>query len=125
MARFWLIAAVVAVAFMVYALVDCAMADRARVRGPRKWVWLLIILLLPVIGGILWFVIGRGRAPRRAEQYRSPAPDDDPAFLARLGRDADQDERIRKLEQELQDLDTDTPDQDGKDGTDRSGRRDA
>jgi hypothetical protein len=108
MPRFWLIAAVVAVAFTVYSLVDCAMTDRLRVRGPRKGVWLLIVLLLPVIGGALWFTIGRGR-PTSGGGRRPVAPDDDPAFLRRLARDADQEERIRKLEQQLSELDGDKP----------------
>jgi hypothetical protein len=131
MARFWLIAAVIAVAFMVYSLVDCAMTDRARIRGPRKGIWLLIILL-PVLGGLLWFLVGRGR--RTAPVARTVAPDDDPAFLRRLAHDADQEERIRRLEQELSDLDSDAPpparerlpetDTDS-DGGDKPDRRDA
>lgn len=131
MARFWLIASVIAVAFMVYSLVDCAMTDRARIRGPRKGLWLLIILL-PVIGGLLWFLIGRGRGTSQAA--RTVAPDDDPAFLRRLAQDADQEERIRRLEQQLSDLDADTPpparerfpEPDGdSDGGDTPDRRDA
>lgn len=131
MARFWVIAAVVAAAFMVYSLVDCAMTDRARIRGPRKGVWLLIILL-PVLGGVLWFLVGRGRGS--AKVSRTVAPDDDPAFLRRLAQDADQEERIRRLEQQLADLDEDgpppererlpEPDKDS-DGGDKPDRRDA
>ena len=34
------------------------------------------------------------------------APDDDTDFLRRLGQDAEQDERIRRLEQELAELDS-------------------
>ena len=120
MPRFWLIFIVVAVAFIVYSLVDCAMADRARIRGPRKPIWLLIILLLPVLGGVLWFVIGRGRRGAAARPSRIVAPDDDPAFLRRIRTDADQDERIRRLEQELADLDSDTEGE----GGDAPGRRD-
>ncbi len=102
MARFWVILAVVAVAFIVYSLVDCAMADRARIRGPRKPIWLLLILVLPVIGSLLWFFIGRGRVEgSRRPATRIIAPDDDPTFLAGLRRDTDQDERIRRLEEEF------------------------
>jgi hypothetical protein len=131
MARFWLIASVIAVAFLVYSLVDCAMTDRARIRGPRKGLWLLIILV-PVIGGLLWFLIGRGRGT--VAVGRSVAPDDDPAFLRQLAHDADQEERIRRLEQQLADLDSDAPppprdrlpkrDTDS-DGGDQPDRRDA
>jgi hypothetical protein len=132
MARFWVIAAVVAAAFMVYSLVDCAMTERSRVRGPRKGLW-IVIILLPVLGGVLWFLIGRGRGSARPAP-RSAAPDDDPAFLRTLAQDKDQEERIRRLEQELADLDSDAPppprerlakpDQD-TDGGDKPDRRDA
>jgi hypothetical protein len=131
MARFWVIAAVVAAAFMVYSLVDCAMTDRARIRGPRKGVW-FVIILLPVLGGVLWFLVGRGR--NSAPVPRTVAPDDDPAFLRRLAQDKDQEERIRRLEQQLADLDADAPspererlpepDKDS-DGGDTPDRRDA
>ena len=131
MARFWVIAAVIAAAFMIYSLVDCAMTERSRVRGPRKGLW-FVIILLPIIGGVLWFLIGRGRGSARPAA-RAVAPDDDPAFLRRLAHDADQEERIRRLEQELADLDADgpppgerlpEPDKD-TDGGDKPDRRDA
>jgi hypothetical protein len=38
------------------------------------------------------------------------APDDDPAFLRGLGKDKEQEERIRRLEQELAELDDDSKD---------------
>jgi hypothetical protein len=46
------------------------------------------------------------------------APDDDPAFLGKLRLDHDQEERIRRLEKELAELDDNGPD------NDQSGRRD-
>ncbi|HEY8589068.1 MAG TPA: PLDc N-terminal domain-containing protein [Naasia sp.] len=126
MARFWVVAAVVAVAFMVYSLVDCSMTDSSRIRGPRKIVWIVLILLLPVLGGILWFVVGRGRTSgARTRATRTVAPDDDPAFLSRLKREADQAERIRKLEEELSDLDTDPDPRRPDEAGDEPDRRDA
>lgn len=99
--------AIVVVVITVYAVVDCAMLPNNRVRGLSKPTWLVVILLLPVAGFVLWFVIGRGRAD--ADGARRTAPDDDPAFLGSLGRDANQDERIRQLEEELAALDSDEP----------------
>ncbi|WP_100342961.1 PLD nuclease N-terminal domain-containing protein [Compostimonas suwonensis] len=114
----------VAAAFIIYAVVDCVMLDRARVRGLPRGVWILIILLLPVIGGILWFFVGRGRKSQL--RARSIAPDDDPDFLKGLIKDPDQDERIRKLEQELSELDDGQTPPDGRPGeADPPGRRDA
>jgi hypothetical protein len=101
---------VAAVVFMIYAVVDCALFDRLRIRGLSRGWWIVVILLVPLIGAVLWFVIGRGRAGRGARaggaRNVSGAPDDDTDFLRRLGRDAEQEERIRRLEQELADLDS-------------------
>jgi hypothetical protein len=116
MVRFWVIAIVAVVVFTIYAVVDCALFDRSRIRGlPRGW-WIVVILLVPIIGGLLWFLVGRGRSLRVGRGggsgggRRSNAPDDDPEFLRRLRDDAAHEERIRKLEQELAELDSDAPD---------------
>ncbi|WP_348789743.1 PLD nuclease N-terminal domain-containing protein [Leifsonia sp. NPDC080035] len=117
MVRLWIVLGVAAAVFYIYSVADCALFDRSRVRGLPKPVWLLVIIIFPVIGGILWFLIGRGR--RRAEsERRIVAPDDDPAFLGKLRLDHDQEERIRQLEKELAELDDNGPD-------DQTGRRDA
>jgi Phospholipase_D-nuclease N-terminal len=41
---------------IVVALID--LARRERTRGP-KWVWVLVILFVNLIGPILYFVVGR------------------------------------------------------------------
>lgn len=43
-------------ALIVAALLD--LRQRARTKGP-KWVWVLVILFVNLIGPILYFVIGR------------------------------------------------------------------
>jgi hypothetical protein len=97
----------VALAFMIFAIVDIAMTDKRQVRALNKPLW-LVVVLLPIIGPILWFFFGRGRRGRNAERTMV-APDDDLNFLRKIGTDEDQDERIRRLEQELSELDDDTP----------------
>ena len=109
MARFLFIAGIAAVCFTVYAVIDCAMTDHRRARGIPKLLWVLVILVIPIIGGLLWFTLGKDRSTGSG-RARSVAPDDDPAFLRSLGSDQEQDERIRKLEQELADLDDDSKD---------------
>ncbi len=108
MFRLWLILALVAVVFWVYTIVDCALQPPTRHRGVSKGVWIVIVILLPVVGGILWFVTGRGRRQTVAQRR---APDDDPQFLQTIGSISDQDERIRRIEAELAQLDAedDTP----------------
>ncbi|RLP75684.1 PLDc_N domain-containing protein [Mycetocola tolaasinivorans] len=101
MPRFLFALVVVLVVATVYTVVDCALRDNSRIRGLSKPVWLVVILLLPVAGLALWYTIGRSRGP--APQPRTP--DDDPAFLGDLRRVSEQDERIRRLEEELAALD--------------------
>ncbi|MDD7928987.1 PLD nuclease N-terminal domain-containing protein [Microbacterium thalli] len=107
MARLLLIGVLLALAFWVYTIVDCALQDPTRHRGVSKPVWILIVILLPVLGGILWFAVGRAR---RAATPTRRAPDDDPDFLGRIGSVRDQDERIRRLEEELAALDSEADD---------------
>jgi hypothetical protein len=133
-----------AAVFYIYAIVDCILFERERVRGLPKGAWVPIVIVFPIIGALLWFLVGRGPKPRAAGPVRrGPAPDDDPAFLERLARDRAQQEHIRKLEQqlaELDDPDPDDPDPDdpdpkapkapkapkkGNSDPDQSGRRDA
>jgi hypothetical protein len=113
MARFLVVLAVVAVAFTVYTLVDVLMTDRSRVRGLTKPIWAILVVLLPVVGGLLWLLIGKAR--RTSGGSRVIAPDDDPDFLGSINREdaarrAEHEERLRRLEQELADLDDDTRD---------------
>jgi hypothetical protein len=108
---------VVVVILTVYTLVDCAMFDRARVRGLPRWVWIFVIVLVPVIGPLLWLIVGRGRRGSTSSRVsRSLAPDDDPDFLKRLDREKSQEERIRQMERELADLDEPDP-RDGRDAS--------
>ncbi len=76
----------------IYAFVDCAQTDRRLVRVLVKPIWLLVVLV-PVLGPLFWFVAGRTDArggpppprPPRAPRPTGPrGPDDDPDFLRRL-----------------------------------------
>lgn len=107
MARLLLIVALLATVFWVYSIVDCALQPPNRHRGVSKPIWLLIVVLLPVLGGLLWFAVGRMRKKAIAARR---APDDDPEFLGRIGTISDQDERIRRLEEELAQLDAEADD---------------
>ena len=108
MARLFVIVPFVALALDVFAIVDIAIIDERRVRALNKALWIIIVLLLPIVGAILWFLVGRDRRDRGGDR-RVVAPDDDPAFLGNLRRDEEADERIRRLEQELSELDDDPP----------------
>jgi hypothetical protein len=82
----------------IYSLVQVAQARSDLVRTLPRWVWALVILLLPVLGPVAWFSLGRPRQSRGAvpppRRRRPVAPDDDPDFLRglRFNRPEDQPE---------------------------------
>ena len=99
MARALIIGGFLAAVFWVFSIVDCTVQPATRHRGVSKGAWTAIVILIPVIGGILWFLIGRRRGgPQNV--VVPDAPEDDPRFLADIRR-SEQDERIRRLEEEL------------------------
>lgn len=92
-----------AAVFWVFSVVDCIVQPASRHRGVPKGVWIAIVVVLPVIGGLLWFAIGRTRRGRTADQER---------FLTRDGVEpakrisaAEQERMIRELQEELARLD--------------------
>ena len=108
MARLLIIGGFLAAVFWVFSIVDCAVQPATRHRGVSKPAWIAIVILIPVIGGILWFTIGRRRANDQGA-IRGLAPDDDPAFLRSISK-SEQDARIRRLEEELARLEDETDD---------------
>lgn len=107
----------------IFCLVDVITTPAADCRNLPKVAWLIIVLLLPDIGSILWLVAGRdwargvaavgapaasrpeGRpAPRRpAAPARPTAPDDDEEFLAGLRARAEEQRRRAREAQEAAD----------------------
>jgi hypothetical protein len=98
---------------MVFALVDIIRADRWSIRHLDKSLWIIIVILLPLIGSVLWFAIGRDYDrsidlgsfgdPRRRDVL-PPVESTTERELAALDREIErqeQDDRIRRLEAEL------------------------
>ncbi|HLR57178.1 MAG TPA: PLDc N-terminal domain-containing protein [Beutenbergiaceae bacterium] len=71
-----------------YAVIDCVRTENERRPGVPTWAWVVMILLLqPLVGSLLWLFISRfyagGQGPDH--EHRTPvAPDDDPDFLRYL-----------------------------------------
>lgn len=123
MIRLYGLLALIDLALLVIALIDCLSTDEYAVRNLPKVVWVFLILLFSPIGAIAWFVagrpqraaVGRGGAWRPGNGFpesgrpRQPAPDDDPAFLRSLVEERRDDARLfakweadlRRREEEL------------------------
>ncbi|NBQ93434.1 MAG: PLDc_N domain-containing protein [Micrococcales bacterium] len=74
--------------FTIFTTVYAASADSRSVRVLPKFVWVLLCLFVPIIGGLLYITIGRpidGESGQGAKISRPKAPDDDPDFLRDLG----------------------------------------
>ncbi|WP_378143861.1 PLD nuclease N-terminal domain-containing protein [Cnuibacter sp. UC19_7] len=105
-------------ALMIGALVDIIRSDEGRIKHLPKIVWVLLVVFLPLIGSVLWFVIGREYDRRPAENvsfgdprrwHREPpaAPAAGPPKdtrsteeqLAELEREIEYYERLRRPDQ--------------------------
>ncbi|MEV0583000.1 PLDc N-terminal domain-containing protein [Nonomuraea sp. NPDC050310] len=88
-------------ALWIYSLFDVITTPDEEIRNLPKVLWVLVIVLLPLIGSLFWFLLGRPLGPQSAtprlrpqqpQQRQQPAPpppkgpDDDPDFLKDLER---------------------------------------
>ncbi|MCU1522592.1 MAG: hypothetical protein JWM01_1783 [Arthrobacter sp.] len=90
----------------VYGLIDVIRTDPRQTKGISKPAWIVVQIVLPVIGAVLWFLIGRprGTGPTAASYSHPVAPDDDPDFLRNLElrrRQQAEADRLKKLKEEL------------------------
>ena len=111
MAQILLSAATLAV--MIFALVDIITSDNWRIRFLPKIAWALLVIFLPLIGSILWFVLGKERQPaenrgsfgdpRRQLSPSSPrfTTEDDLAAVEREIEFHEKQAEIRRLEAQL------------------------
>ena len=121
---------VVEVLILVFCLIDAIMADDSRVRNLPKWGWILLIIVIPLVGGIAWLVAGRpgdaapGPPPppvarpgwEQPPRARPKAPDDDPEFLASLKKsNSDHERMLKQWEDDLRRREEDLRGQDGTD----------
>ena len=91
MARIMLV--VLALAITIYAISDWVSRSRTWTPGRvNRWVWLAVIVLIPIIGPLAWIIVGLvTRAEQRSVNTspdstppRSSRPDDNPEALSDL-----------------------------------------
>jgi Phospholipase_D-nuclease N-terminal len=54
-----LLPGLVEIVLLVFCLIDCIQTDPLLVRNLPKIGWILLIVILPIVGGIAWLVAGR------------------------------------------------------------------
>lgn len=78
---------VVVAVLTIYTLFDVIAAPRGSARRLNRPVW-AVLAFVPVVGPLLWVLVGRPRRPARPERRQPPrpatGPDDDPDFLRGL-----------------------------------------
>lgn len=86
--------------FTVFVTVFAASAKSNEVRNLPKWLWIIICLLVPIIGGLLYLVFGRplGGPKPRFGRTKVVAPDDDPQFLRDLAKKLEEEEKSQSPE---------------------------
>jgi len=99
-------------AVMIFAIVDAIITDNWRIRFMPKVAWVLLIVFLPIIGSILWFVLGKERSgggeavsfgdPRRSVPAAPSTTEDDLAAVEREIAFHEKQAEIRRLEARLQ-----------------------
>lgn len=99
------------VGLTLYTLLDAIRTPAHEARTLPKWLWVLVTLLFPVVGPIMWLILGRPKAqpaagtprPGFGQRRGTPAPsvsspDDDEEYLRWLKAKAERERRSREAE---------------------------
>lgn len=123
------------VGLTLYTLLDAVRTPAHEARTLPKWLWVLVTLLFPVVGPLMWLILGRPKAqpaagsrPGFGQRRSTPAPsvsspDDDEEYLRWLKAKAERERRSREAESNnTQDSDHKDPEhKDPEDGTPNQG----
>jgi len=107
MPRLLIPAAIVLVGLTLYALFEAVLTPAHRVRALPKWVWIAVVVLVPLVGPLLWLFAGRARTVRGVAARPAPrpsSPDDDEEFLRTLRTQRRQAEREKDLDRRAAEL---------------------
>lgn len=87
---------------MIFALVDIIIRDQSQVKHLPKVAWVFLVILLPFLGTVLWFAIGREYAQQRTQRPPAFAPwaSEPPAPPVRETRSTEQ--QLADLEREIE-----------------------
>ena len=121
------------VGLTLYTLLDAVRTPAHEARTLPKWLWVLVTLLFPVVGPLMWLILGRPKAlpaaqpaagaPRSTPAPSVSSPDDDEEYLRWLKAKAERERRSREAESnDKQDSERKDPEfKDPEDGTPNRG----
>ncbi|MFI7670277.1 PLD nuclease N-terminal domain-containing protein [Nocardia sp. NPDC049526] len=107
----------ITLALWVYCLVDIVTCPDAGIRNLPKPAWLIVVILVPTVGALLWLFAGRplresgSRSTTGYAEYDRPGryvpqnPDDDEAFLRGLRERAESQRREARRQEEARQRD--------------------
>ena len=108
------------VGLTIYALLDAVRTPAREERTLPKWLWVLVTLFFPVVGPVLWLLLGRPKRergargsislPGAAQRGSTPSmasPDDDEAYLRWLKAKAERERASRDAERRSREAGTD------------------
>lgn len=118
MVRLYAVLSVLTLVLWVYCLFDVITTDESRCRNAPKMLWVIVVLLAPLLGSLLWLIAGRpqtferdlpykgntGSTGSAYPEYERPGrfvatnPDDDEEFLRRC-RERAEEQRRKAAEQ--------------------------
>jgi len=92
---------IIAIAFYIYSIIDVIRSPKNQVRTLPKYVWLVIVVVLPVLGGAMWLILGRvwPAGGLNGKKTGPGAPDDDPKFLRKIDDEVWIDKMRKRREQ--------------------------
>ncbi|MBJ8345875.1 PLD nuclease N-terminal domain-containing protein [Antrihabitans sp. YC2-6] len=107
----YVLVGLITLALWVYCVVDVITCPEHATRNLPKIAWLIVVLIIPTIGSILWLVAGRPVGGQRMSntrfgEYDRPGrqvaqnPEDDEAFLRRLRERAESQRREAQRQEE-------------------------
>lgn len=108
------------VGLTLYTLLDAVRTPTHEARTLPKWLWVLVTLFFPVVGPVLWLLLGRPKRergtrgsisrPGTARRGNTPSmasPDDDEAYLRWLKAKAERERASRDAERRSREAGTD------------------
>ena len=109
--------ALLEIGLLIFCLIEAIQTPADEIRGLGKGWWILLIIILPLVGGIAWLVAGRPVRNRSGNEWRMGGgfpeyersrsraprgPDDDPEFLSEIKKvNNEQEETLKKWEADL------------------------